>query len=370
MDVWSNERGDGHATFADFNGDGRIDIAVPNVDLSQVILSLNNQVGRSFGELCTPDPDWTLHSYVALSDVRLADTILGPSLAPSAIHTGDYNYDGLMDILAINADTGVVELYEASVLSDDGYGPNLSRRQNRNGRPPLLQFQRVSGDPVLSSLEDPVAAAFFDIDESGRQDILVVQAHGTRLIWNNYNNIADSEFFKATGVNVNAVDATESGRSKRQTQGRISPSSCHSFVPMVGTTVKIAYDGRAGREQHVCTQCPQTSFLALQPCNCHFGIRRIANYIEEMAMGGGGGVHSWSALMPNAMAIVWPVDGTRGHWRVAYFTNSCGRQMLGVVAVLGVTLILLGVVITYLVGRERADELKTPGFTIHHFFAG
>jgi integrin alpha FG-GAP repeat containing protein 1 len=371
-EVWSLTAGDGRAVFADFNGDGTMDIAVPNSGRARVRLSLNEQRDRPFGELCTADTSWSFHSYDALRDVRLADTTLGPSLAPAAIHVGDYNYDGLMDILTVNADSGVVELFEGARL------PAAARGGWRDLAPPgappkgtgsfwrhvqaqhhKVAFVRVAGDPVLSSLEDPVAAAFFDLDESGRQDVLVVQAHGTRLIWNNYNEVDDSEFFKATSSNA----VLTASRKQRAT------TTSQPFVPMAGNTVKISYGGHSGHEQHICTQCPQTGFMSLQSCTCLFGIRRIANYIEEMSIGAGSVVRTWSSLMPNAMAVVWPVDGASGHWRVAYITKSRGRQMLGVVVVLASTLILLAGAIAYLHAVERVDERKQQIFLSHHFRA-
>lgn len=366
-DVWDAETGDGRAVFADFNGDGTIDVAVPNSELSVIRLSLNEQADRKFGRLCTQDLNWKLRPYTALHDIRLADTTLGPSLSSAALHTGDFNYDGLLDLLIINADTGVVQLLAATRADEEAYGfwnelrstavspGGIWRRVKAQHH--KVTFEDVSEGHVLSSIEDPVAAAFFDVDESGRQDILIVQAHGTRLVWNSYNEVDDSEFFKATASN-----AVYNSSKKLRVSTRQQP-----FVPMAGNTMKISYGGRNGHEQHVCTQCPQAGFLTLQPCTCLFGIRRIANYIEELSMGGGGAVRTWSALMPNAMAILWPVDRATGHWRVAYFTRSRGRQMFGVVLVLSFTLIVLACAIAYIHALERVDERQTQLKLQHHF---
>lgn len=367
-DVWDAESGDGRSVFADFNGDGTTDIAVPNSELAVIRLSLNEQVDRKFGKLCTRDLNWKLRPYIALHDIRLADTTLGPALSPAALHAGDFNYDGLLDLLIINADTGVVQLLKAEraddatgfwneLYSTAGSSSVLWRRVKAQHH--KVTFEDVSEGHVLSSIEDPVAAAFFDVDESGRQDILIVQAHGTRLIWNSYNELDDSEFFKATSSN-----AVYNSSKKLRVTTREQP-----FVPMAGNTMKISYGGRNGHEQHTCTQCPQAGFLTLQPCTCLFGIRRIANYIEELSMGGGGAVRTWSALMPNVMAILWPVDGATGHWRVAYFTRSRGRQMFGVVLVLSFTLIILASAIAYLHAAERVGERQSQLKLQHHFRA-
>lgn len=376
-EVWSEKRGDGRATFADFNADGTIDVAVPNKELATVKLSLNSQEKRRFGKLCTADAHWRLETYPAIHDIRLADTMVGRSHVPAALHVGDFNYDGLMDILVLSADTGTVDLFEATKIPVESHlfwkefsaipadssgkktwGGNLFWSQDEDDLQKIVFERVIDRNAALSSIEDPVAAAFFDLDESGRQDILIVQGHGTRMIWNNYNEMDDSEFFKVTSSNAVANGVQRKAFTKRQ-----------PFVPMPGNTVKISYGGHNGHEQHICTQCPQTSLMSLQSCSCLFGIRRIANYIEEMSMGGGGVVRSWSALMPNTMAMLWPVGDARGRWQVAYFTTGRGRQMLGVVFVLFATLIVLAVGIGYLHAAERNEEKKQHIY-LHHQFGG
>jgi integrin alpha FG-GAP repeat containing protein 1 len=365
-DVWDRERGDGRVVFADFNGDGTMDIAHSNNDHRQLRISLNEQPSRKFGQLCTDPQDWRMHSYVALSNIVVADTGLGPAIARAGIHVGDYNYDGLGDILTINGETGTLELFEAVRGEALDVRYNLQQPKSLAFLPfqhpwfgqhttkvRKVEFIRVADD-ALFGLEDPVAASFLDVDESGSQDLLVVQNHGTRLIANNYKALGGFEFFKATGVNSRAASSNPKAPAKQP------------YVPVVGNTVKISYDGRNGLEHGVCSQCPQASFLQLQPCSCLFGIRNIANYVKEMAIGGGGDVHSWSGLMPNAIAIMWRVEGSRRRWRVAYFTRRRGDQMLAVVLVLTTTLVLLGIAIVYLYTVEKDDEKKSQ-IPLHDF---
>mmetsp|Transcript_9956 Transcript_9956/g.30362 ORF Transcript_9956/g.30362 Transcript_9956/m.30362 type:complete len:135 (+) Transcript_9956:1702-2106(+) len=119
------------------------------------------------------------------------------------------------------------------------------------------------------------------------------------------------------------------------------------------------YDDEHGSEFRTCSQCPQSAHLPLQRCQCFFGLRRIVNYITEMAVGAGGQTRSWHGLMPNSMALIWPQssDNTK-HWWMEYFTQRRGGQMLGTVIVLLVCLFVLGIAILVLSWRERVEDRK------------
>lgn len=49
---------EGRLTFADFNGDGAMDILFPDSQNREVVLLLNKQVPKRFGSLCDRDPNW------------------------------------------------------------------------------------------------------------------------------------------------------------------------------------------------------------------------------------------------------------------------------------------------------------------------
>ncbi|CAN8074116.1 unnamed protein product [Agarophyton chilense] len=369
--VWNPSNGDGQATFADFNADGSIDIAVANPFTNEVRISYNIRRPYYEDKLCSVDPSWHFETQIALSDVHVSDTLLGAMRVQSRIRTGDFNYDGKQDILLIDGDSGTISLYEG--VSNEGSAswyprPDkfvervlfpLTGKVGNELKPKAkrLHFSRFDGTPILYNLEDPIAAAFIDLDESGRQDLLVSQRHGTRLIWNSYQDKEDAVYFKATGVNA-------AHRGWKSKEGGIQ-----AFSPLPGNTFKVSYGGRFGRETHTCTQCPQTGVLSLQACSCMFGITRIANYIEEMAMGGSGGVRTWTSLMPNALAVVWP-QGRRPQggvkWKVSYLSRGRDGQMKRIVFVLCITLVVLFFVILYIhtvEGREEKSGKFDFGYT-------
>lgn len=360
--IWDSASGDGRATFADFNGDGTVDIAVPNAEDEELRISYNVRESHARRKLCSTHPEWHFETNVALQNVRVPDSLFGLARTQSFIRVGDYNFDGKADILLINGEMGTVNLFEATQSPTDALFPEsgmsyvierllfpITGTYIFQSSESLLgvRYVRAAESSILEHIEDPLAAVFFDLNESGRQDILISQRHGTRLLWSNYKDCQDAVFFKATGVETAHADWRG-----------IAPSK-EAFSPLPGNTFQLSYGGRYGQEMHVCTQCPQSGFFALQSCSCLFGITRIANYIEEMAMGGAKGVRTWRNLMPNALAIVWPrhhPSRDYAKWKIAYLSKGRDGQMKRIILVLFATLVVLTVAIAYTHGLERLEE--------------
>jgi len=328
LDAWNPDEADGQIVFADFNGDGTIDLAFHNEDEGHIRILLNLQFPRKYGLLCIPDNKWSLEERTAITGIHLTPQKLGKAMEiPRSMRVGDFNFDGWPDLLALTS-SGKIELFE-----------NLGNFKDDTS---VASFAKFENDKALREVDDAVAATFVDIDESGRQDILVVQSHGTRLIWNNYNRHADSLFFKGTGLSSLSYFSNDP----------------RPFAPVPGNTFKLSFDSPDGPMQHACSQCPQTAYLPLQACSCLFGLTRISNYIEEMAMGGATLSRSWSNLMPNSMAVIWPdlSEGTKSWW-MEYFTQRRGGQIQGIVSFLIGCLVGVALAIWYLSWRERKEDL-------------
>lgn len=386
--VWDPSNGDGQATFADFNADGSIDIAVLNEQTRTVRISYYVRRAKLRQMLCTADPMGHFVTYTALDDVSVSATDLAKTTISPTLHTGDINFDGLVDILLLDSESGTIALYVASLIPNRpvwfaprtwpfsqvlkpilfpliGHDSSYSFPEHSE----ILKYVRFSDSPILHQLEDPITASFFDVDESGRQDILVAQRHGTRLIWNNCKRMGDYVYFKATGVDIPWVP-----NRRRKSIPAISFSHLHPrrFSPLPGNTFKLSYGGRHRLETHICSQCPQSAVFSLQQCTCFFGISRIANYIEEMAMGGAHGVHTWASLMPNALAFVWPQRSTAWQsetsigggsrnvstikWKVSYSSRGRDGQLRKIVCTLGIALGVLLIFIAYMQSAERLRE--------------
>mmetsp|Transcript_6445 Transcript_6445/g.27405 ORF Transcript_6445/g.27405 Transcript_6445/m.27405 type:complete len:608 (-) Transcript_6445:1536-3359(-) len=321
---------DGRILFADFNGDGCTDLVFPNHASRQFIMLSNVQKPRKYGAVCDLDPEWTLVRSVVMEDVTIAETQISTYFRiPASLRSGDFNMDGATDLIGIDGSTRELRLWRNSI--------------NVHDRNSTVSFERYDLLDLYQELGDIVAAASFDTDDSGRQDLVVIEGEGrTQLVWNGMKGGSNAMFFKTTGLSNLSYFTTPK-----------------PFAPVPGNTVSIVYDDEHGHEFRSCSQCPQSSYLPLQRCNCFFGLRRVVNYVSQMSVGAAGLTRTWSGLMPNSMALLWldSGDGT-GSWWMEYFLQRRGGQMLGITIVLSVLLVILGVVISIMSWRERVEDRR------------
>lgn len=341
LEVFNSAHGDQSMAFADFNSDGTIDIAVPNRKRQDLLIHLNRQKKRDAEALCTKDPEWRLDRRTGLSTgMNLRPTKVGRLFSsievPPSLHVGDPDLDGMPDIMVIDGSSGRPALFRNEGLWDD--------KHLRDSH--FKRIDRKEETGLSSGNNGAVTAMFFDTDESGRQDILVVRGgNETRLIWNHNQQEADSLFFKGTML---------SGLPYRRVP--------RPFAPVAGNTFKLLYRERGSRSHvtRVCSQCAQGGLWQLRPCNCQFGMMQIANYIETLWAGGGAGARSWTNLMPNSMAVIWAETaegrGDSSLWWMEYFTQRRGSQMLRVSALLVASLAVLAVAILFLQQKERKQD--------------
>ena len=343
-DVFNFESGDLSIVLADFDSDGTLDIAVHNAHRRDLIVYLNRQASRPLGSLCTKDSQWKLQRVTAIPSGKISlkrskiGSIFKSIEIPPNIHVGDYDLDGHADLLFVDAVTSKPVLYK-----------NLANWHDLQTTTHFSLIDHKIGDGLGKDNSGAIACMFFDMDESGRQDVLVVRSRNeTRLMWNNVQGGWDSIFFKGTMLSALPYE-----------------SKPKPFAPVPGNTIKLAYMERGSNKRafRTCSQCPQNGHWQLQTCNCHFGLVNIANYIEEMWAGGGLSTRSWENLMPNSMAVIWAAEGGdstaksgSANWWMEYFTQRRGSQMLRVTAFLLLALVILAFGIMFLQHKERKED--------------
>ncbi|KAG1456514.1 hypothetical protein G6F55_006464 [Rhizopus delemar] len=222
--------GAGPLSFADIDGDGSIDIVFPVCQSSgcSIHVVYNQQMGlcskgkeencRKANELCIADPNFKFDftspnskNYVVYdidTYLKQKETILTTDShfrgnLPVALHTGDYNMDGYPDLLVTT--TQRVVLLQSVLCNQKLCTKEAIEAEKRS-------FSIVTtGADALENVSNPRQAAFFDIDEDGSLDILVLQSTSTsdasripNFIINNYFN--DAFFLKRLGKRYDKIN--------------------------------------------------------------------------------------------------------------------------------------------------------------------
>mmetsp|Transcript_30481 Transcript_30481/g.85328 ORF Transcript_30481/g.85328 Transcript_30481/m.85328 type:complete len:466 (-) Transcript_30481:1839-3236(-) len=372
-------------------------------------------------ELCASDPSYTLGDFASRTpsgDVVIAATeAFGPyrfydrkSLPPLQLRVGDFNLDGFPDILvplirvtagadlrdappAAAGRSGPLRGLLGDVMSGSGAEPP-ERRDTAVGTvemslwqnvPCMTQlcsntairlrrrsFAHVTGDEVqqLRALDNPFAAAFFDIDETGTPDVMVlsegIPEDPTRrrihFLANNMHN--DAFFLKTLGLN---------GLCTSWCSGPVKfPDPRPYGVNFAGGVFKfIVTDLRGNKRIAASGQLSQSGHLALQlPYTLH-GLGRAGNYIDLIYYGipyqAERNWQSWICIIPNSQLVAVPhPPGNPENWQLElYITPSSVTAT--VVFCMFVSLLVLAVIIYALSWREKAEDERERQERSHLF---
>jgi hypothetical protein len=205
---------------ADFNNDGRPDVATPNSNAASVSVLLD-----------TTTPGHSTASFANKVDVPVGNT-------PSAIAAGDFNSDGKVDLAIVNRGANSVSV----VLSTTSAGAatasfaaklDLSTAQlpqavvvtdvDLDGRPDIVIgtgaavtvfLDRTAPNAATATFASPVdvaiggtALAVGDFDGDGRPDLVAVVGNNTQLLVNTTPPGATSPAFAAPVTVANVVGA-------------------------------------------------------------------------------------------------------------------------------------------------------------------
>ncbi|KAI9311839.1 hypothetical protein BX666DRAFT_1992962 [Dichotomocladium elegans] len=374
--------GAGPVSFADIDGDGSSDIIFPvslgskqeihvvynqQMDLCSQPEDKSSSNCRKAVQLCIADPNFKFEfetpnssGYVVydLSRYLDSDEFIQTSdyafqgVLPVPLHPGDYNLDGYPDLLVTT--TKQVLLLENILCTNQ----LCSSQATEHGRRSFSPVQ--TGTDALGKIARPKRAAFFDIDEDGSLDILVLQSRTTdslgseripQFIINNFFN--DAFFLK--GLVSNGVCGSNCQENKPY------------GVNYPGATLKFTVLDTAGHKRaHLVSQLAQTSYMALQTPYCLIGLGRTNNYVEEMFAGvTRHQEHNYlfyEGVIPNSQLIFIPYQPENVHdsstWEVELYIQP-GDYVPWVLVVLIAAACMLGIVVVVLYWMEkREDELE------------
>ncbi|KAI8072567.1 hypothetical protein BC940DRAFT_292890 [Gongronella butleri] len=392
VQIWTNKREKGFElaqtltlptnagplAFADMDGSGSVDMIFTTCDGHRCAVHTvyNQQMGlcakldtdqsncRRSQQLCVADPnfrfdlshpqskDYTVYDMSPLLDqseyVLTRDQAFRGYL-PVPIHPGDYNLDGYPDLLLTTNKRALLlqsDLCTAETCSSDAVQAN--RRT----------FSLVSsGADSLSKISNPRHATFFDIDEDGSLDILVLQgsassqtsARTPNFVINNYFN--DAFFLK--GLISNGAPPQDGSSAKPY--GVNYPGGNFKFTVL---------DTSGTKRVHQVPQLSQASYMTLQTPYSLFGLGRTNNYIEEMFAGVTRHQQQnylfYEGVIPNSQLVFLPFQPENvedsSSWKVELYVQPADYIPWVLVSLIASSLILATVVAVLFWMERREDE--------------
>jgi len=229
-------------------------------------------------------------------------------------------------------------------------------------------FEKVDdGIDALVNIPNPYAAAFFDIDENGVLDILVMcngpksstnktNVRSIQAVYNNFFN--DAFFLKAMSLN-----GAGGLLSKPKPYGVNYPGGVFKFTVSDLSGTKRVTQG---------VQLHQSGNLALQTPYILFGLGRTSNYIEEIFMGvtinnGGNNWHMWICIIPNSQLVGFPYKSDDpDNWTLELYIKTSGLTLWVIVTVVS-WLLVTGGLIWFFSWREKRQDKLLKKETAHLF---
>ncbi|KAG2226834.1 hypothetical protein INT45_005799 [Circinella minor] len=397
LQIWTNERdegfkkarglnlptGAGPISYADIDGDGTMDIIFPVIQGSrqQIHIVYNQQMDlcskqdnnancRKAQNLCIADPDFKFdmnspdsNGYVIFDLKGYIDS--GESIQtqdpdfkgvwPIAVHPGDYNLDGYPDLLVTT--NNKVLLLDSTLCSNQLCTSGATMASRRT-------FSVVrQGAEALSKIPNPRQAVFFDIDEDGSLDMLILSKTSRQSDANRTPNFIINNFFNDAFFLKGLVSNGVCGSNCPAESGYAKPYG----VNYPGATFKYTVLDTSGTKRvHQVSQLSQSSYLSLQTPYCLIGLGRTNNYVEEMFAGVSRHQDKnylfYEGVIPNSQLIFIPYQPNdvqdSSTWKVELYIQP-GDYVPWVLVVLIVAAIILGIVVAVLYWMEkREDEME------------
>lgn len=393
--TFASVAGRGQVTFADFDGDGAVDMLFPVCYPSDtcettnelriyynsqqpICASVFSKNCRRPNALCTADSSFKFANFgttssndkvvIVKADQFPSQTRLFASPAstgvPLTVRAGDYNVDRFADLLVpmlpSSSKVAQTALWKNLPCTSDLCGDAASKAKRRTFQPIM-----DSSAGALNSINGAFGASWFDLDESGTLDILVTTETVNSLnqhvfslvaVTNNYFN--DGYFIKTLGLNGLC---TVNCNLKNIKLGQ-KPYGVNQH----GASWKYTLSDLSGRQLvNAFPQLPQSAYSPLQTPYVLNGLGRPANYIDYIYMGfpvydsKNGHSQSWPGVIPNSQVVVSPYPtNSPDKWAIELYISPSGA-LLWIALGVALCLLLSGGAIVFFQWREKkADEAE------------
>jgi len=337
----ANAQFTGQSVFIDVNFDGVLDHLVPVcVDryCSQSSLFIYHQEKWTLVE-CNLD-DWTFMRPEAKSDNIYRETITARS--------GDVNLDGYPDLLMTLTRNGKTR----AVLMENVPSPGSSYAR---------KFQIKWN--ILSEWNDTIMATFYDIQQKGVMDVLMIQQssdnYRMKTMMSAYKNDLD---YDANFIKVLVLT------------GRCYGNCTHGQIPygtnLPGPFIGYRTTNSGGLPQEACsTQLYQSAYHSLQLPYSLFGLGHTPNFVETLLVGVKSSHREWTQIIPNSQMIIIPnLSGDSSHWLNKLFVTPSRAIVLSAAALIGFGTFLALLVVVLHVRERRADKREQSAIAYRFHF--
>ncbi|OMJ93962.1 hypothetical protein SteCoe_3024 [Stentor coeruleus] len=254
---------------------------------------------------------------------------------PITIRFGDFNLDGYPDALitVFNASEGsssaMIEILENKNCESCGKAQRT------------LEIHESNEFDKMRNIKGAVFACFFDLDDNGILDIIVVSKNQTNYkITGFYNNFLNDAFhLKALALN---------GKSKGGYSSAF-PGAVFMFTLTELDMKKVILHS---------TQMPMTGFYSLNTPYCVYGLGRTNSYIEEFYVAlplNSSNFKSWTPIIPNSYLIASPVKDNTDEWFLELFASPTDKIGI-IIGVCCGCMVLIGLVVIINYWREKRED--------------
>lgn len=378
--------GTGLPTFADFDGDGSVDVIFPICNLTDcqnpslhVLFNLqaplctsgNEGYCRPRSHLCLGDSDFKFDitspaQHITVPLGRYTDQSLtnDDDLPPLMIRPADLNMDGYTDLVIpfTNVSEGTSKLTVwLNVPCDANRCSSAATAAGRRS----FDFE---ANPIMDEYPGAYAATAFDLHDDGTQDLIVLQRNwvnksGTMEALYSAVALANTRHMDTYFITTMASNGVCESMCPTDKWPQRFPQPKPYGVSQAGVTVKFTVSDLDGVNWMITgAQLSQSAYLSLQLPYTIFGIGRTNDYIEELAVGfpiaASHHARQFQAIIPNSQLAIfpWPPDNDM-LWTMELFL-SFGDWIVAVITALFVVLLVLGGLILILHLRAQRESQK------------
>lgn len=268
--------------------------------------------------------------------VKLDDKFYDDADFPVMVRFGDLNLDGYPDALVTLTNNS--ESYVQYLRNSECSHCTAGRR--------TLKIDSEGDMSKLQEVKGTVFGCFFDLDDKGVLDIIVVsQNSSTFQVTSFYNNFQSDTFhLKALALNGHSKGGYSSAY----------PGAVFMFTLTELDMSKVVMHS---------TQMPLTSFYALYTPYCVYGLGRTNSYIEEFYVAlplKKNNYRAWTPIIPNSYLIASPDKDKTDDWYLELFASPTDQIGI-IIGVCCACMLLIGLIVIYNYFKEKREDKKLFG---------